>query len=127
MIDKKEKTLLIVEDDEDLMNFYRNFLKAEFTWKEVYFAINGSDAKHILKINEIDIVVSDFKVPDYNGLELLKKMHEKRVKIPKYIFITGFDSAEFRREAMSLGAVTILKKPLDGKVIKELRNKLKII
>ena len=126
MIDKRDKTILIIEDDHDLMEFYSTFLDQEFTWKNFYTATSGSDAKHILKTKEIDIVVSDFKVPDYDGLELLKKMHEKRVKIPKYIFITGFDSAKFRRDAMALGAVTILNKPLGDKAIEELTNRLKI-
>ena len=127
MIDKSDKTILIIEDDHDLMDFYSTFLEQEFAWKKSYTATNGSDAKHILKTKEIDIVVSDFKVPDFDGLELLKKMHEKRVKIPKYIFITGFDSAKFRRAAMSLGAVIILKKPINSVIINELRNRLKIV
>ena len=127
MIDKSNKSILIIEDDHDLMEFYSTFLEQEFTWKSFYTATNGSDAKHILKTKEVDIVVSDFNVPDYDGLELLRKMHEKRVKIPKYIFITGFDSTEFRRAAMSLGAVTILKKPINSIIITELRNRLKIV
>lgn len=126
MIDKSDKSILIIEDDDDLMEFYSAFLNQEFTWRNIYTATSGSDAKHLLKTKEIDIVVSDYKVPDYDGLELLKKMHKKRVKIPKYIFITGFDSAEFRREAMSLGAVNVLKKPIGNKVIEELRSRLKI-
>ena len=126
MIDKSNKSILIIEDDHDLMEFYSTFLEQEFTWKSFYTATNVSDAKHILKTKEVDIVVSDFNVPDYDGLELLRKMHEKRVKIPKYISITGFDSAKFRRDAMSLGSVTILNKPLGDKAIEELTNRLKI-
>lgn len=126
MIDKSNKSILIIEDDDDLMEFYCAFLKQEFAWKGLDTATSGSDAKHILKTKEIDIVVSDFKIPDYDGLELLKKMHDKKVKIPKYIFITGFDSAQFRKSAVSLGAVTILRKPIDKKVIGELKDRLKI-
>ena len=127
MIDKSDKSILVIEDDDDLMEFYCTFLKQEFTWKSFHTAASGSDAKHILKTKDIDIVVSDFKIPDYDGLELIRKMHDKKVKIPKYIFITGFDSAQFRKSAMSLGAVTILRKPIDKKIIGELKYRLKIL
>ena len=126
MIDKSEKSILIIEDEPDLMEFYLLFLENEFKWKNLYSALNGKDGKHILKTKEIDVVISDYQVPDYDGLELLRKMHEKRVRIPKYIFITGYDSAQFRKSVMSLGVATIIKKPLGDKALNELVYRLKI-
>ena len=103
VIDKSDKTILVIEDDTDLMEIYLTFLEDNFKWKQVYSATNGNDAKHLLKTKEIDVVVSDFKLPDYDGVELLKKMHHKNVPIPKYIFITGYDSAQFRKEVILKG------------------------
>ncbi|MFK7824286.1 MAG: response regulator transcription factor [Oligoflexales bacterium] len=126
MIDKSDKSLLIIEDEPDLMEFYLLFIESEFKWKNLYSATNGNEAKHILKTKEVDVVISDYKLPDYDGLELLKKMHDKNVKIPKYIFITGYDSAKFRKAVMLLGVATILKKPLGDKALDELKKRLKI-
>mgnify|MGYP003330623014 CR=1 FL=1 len=121
-MEKKDKNILIIEDDDELLEFYISFIEMHFQWNKIYSASSAEDAKHIIKVRELAVVISDYKLPDLNGIELLKKLHDKYIQIPKYIFVTGFNSPKFRKEAMSLGAVTILSKPVGQNLIDALRS-----
>ena len=73
------KNILLVEDDEYFRSVLTNVLKDNGF--QVEQAQNGQEAKHILDLRKIDIVISDIKMPIINGIELLKfiKNSEKKV------------------------------------------------
>jgi two-component system, NtrC family, response regulator PilR len=102
--------ILIVDDDQSV----RDVLAIVFR-KEGYRideAINAGDALKKLKNCEFDLIVSDIKMPDLSGIELLKKVKSIHPEMP-FVLITAFASANDAVEAMKLGAADYITKPFD--------------
>ncbi|SMD32796.1 two-component system, NtrC family, response regulator HydG [Reichenbachiella faecimaris] len=103
------KRILIVDDEPDICLL----LKKYFTKKgyEAYSQPNGEDAIKWLKANEVDLVICDFKLPDYTGLEILQKIKIIRTDI-QVIIITGYSDVRIAVDALKKGAYDYVTKPL---------------
>ena len=98
--------ILIVEDDVDLMNGY-----AEVFEHEGHSTIRcGSfdDARAAMRTNPFDVIVTDVRLGDRNGLGLLIDAEALRPGVQK-IVMSGFDDPVLRRDAAELGATYLLK------------------
>lgn len=107
----KNKTILIVEDDEAL----RESLIMEFEYHggHVLAAASGNEAIEIIKKGEkIDAILSDVRMPNGNGVDLLKQVKDLNVEVPVMMFMTGFTDLSVP-EAYHLGAEAILPKPFE--------------
>jgi len=104
--------ILIVDDDSSILEVLDARLTAAgFT---TYKSASGSEALDILKKQKIDVLVSDIKMPEMSGLELLQ---ETRISFPQLpvIFLTAYGTIPDAVEALKAGAVDYLTKPFDGK------------
>jgi CheY-like chemotaxis protein len=106
----KGKRILIVEDDADLLESL--MMDLEDLGVLVLGAQSGHEALQILSTETVDAVVSDIKMPNGNGIELLKRLKEINPKVPVLIFMTGFSDLTLS-EALDLGAETVIHKPFD--------------
>lgn len=104
--------ILVVDDEENMLQMLKTF----FTEKEYscLTAKNGVEALKILEKEQIDIVITDMKMPEMDGLDLLKNIKEKHKNISAVI-MTGFSEEYTTTEALNLGA--------DGYITKPFRNK----
>ena len=102
--------LLIVDDEMDIANY----LSHEFSalGVESSTAYSGNSAFELFCQKEFDIVITDIRMPDGDGLELLKKVKEKKPKT-EVILISGFSDVETASQARSIGALGFSPKPLD--------------
>ncbi len=110
--------ILIIDDEQSQVELLSGFLK-----KQGYSVISETSPKDAIKIireNHIDLVISDFKMPEITGEELLKKALTINPEL-KFIMITAFGSVETAVNVMKLGAVDFLEKPVD---LKELLKKI---
>jgi DNA-binding NtrC family response regulator len=82
--------ILIVDDDENNLLLTSLELRDEL-W-QVITASNGQEAMELFESEKPDVVIVDVKMPDIDGITLLKKMKERRPEIPVAIF-TGYDRA----------------------------------
>lgn len=114
-----EKILIV--DDEIMM---RNFLAETLRRKkfEVETAENGQKALALLKENHFDLVLTDLKLPDITGIDILKKTKELSSHTI-VVIITAFGSIENAVEAMRLGAFNYLVKPFSPDTIEAVIEK----
>jgi len=101
--------ILVVDDDLDI----NLLLKKYFTKKgfEVHTTENGKDAISWLKDHQVDLVLCDFKLPDYDGIEILQKIKIINPAI-QVIIITGYSDVRIAVEAVKKGAFEYVTKPL---------------
>lgn len=102
------KKVLVVDDDMEIRRSMIFDLKRRGCI--IFEAECGIDALAIAQKNSIDIIVSDVRMPNGDGVELLKKIREISPDIPIVFLATGFaDLSE--PEALRMGAFALLEKP----------------
>lgn len=109
-------SLLVVDDEYNLRNLLERFLKK--SGYIVFTAENGSMAMEMIERYHVDIVISDIRMPDMNGLELLKSIKQIDDSI-QFIMITAYATVETAVEAMKSGAADYIMKPFDLNEIME--------
>lgn len=102
--------LLVVDDEPDLRTLYELTLLRE--GYEIDSAGCVSEALERLRSGSYSAVITDMKLPDGNGLELLRWL-EQSGRTEKALVITAFGSAENAVEALKAGAYDYLTKPVD--------------
>jgi DNA-binding NtrC family response regulator len=113
----KTKPVLIVDDEENVRNTLSKTLRDLEI--ETDNAVNGKEALQKLKEKKFDMVFLDLNMPDMNGLDVLRKISEERPEI-HVIIITAHGTIESAVEAMKLGAIDFIQKPIAPKEIKDL-------
>jgi two-component system response regulator HydG len=98
--------ILVVDDDLDLMNGYADLL--EQAGHTTVRCGSFPDARAAMKTNPFDVIVTDVRLGDRNGLGLLLDAAELRPDVQKVV-MSGFDDPVLRRDAEELGAVFLLK------------------
>ena len=108
--------ILIVDDELNMRLVLTAMLKKE--GYEIASAADGSEALSILKSGPIDAVITDLKMPNVDGMELLDHMNDKHPAIP-VIIITAHGTVATAVEALKKGALDYITKPFD---LDELKN-----
>lgn len=111
-------TLLIVDDEIDIRRPIMDFLQDEFNFLE---AGSGAEALNILKKQHVDLILTDYNMPDLDGMELIKSLHEVSALVP-VIVLTGRGSQELRLATLAYDVFEYIEKPFQ---LKELRNSLR--
>ncbi len=101
-------TILVVDDELSMREFLKIFLEKE--GYSIQMAVDGKNALDIIKGEEIDLVISDIKMEEMGGLDLLSYVKEIRNNIP-FILITAFASPGDAVSAMKYGAFDYITKP----------------
>ena len=119
---KAETTILFVDDE---VSYQKAFIRAMRKEKQFHIvtASRGIEALRLLQTTPMDVVLTDIKMPEMDGLTLLKKIREQYPDI-FVIAITGYGSVEDAVRAMKLGAYDYLQKPFDIDLIKRLLAKI---
>lgn len=107
--------ILIIEDEENLLKAIEITLKKEDN--SVYLSKNKSEALEILKEKKIDLCFLDYKLPDSNGMEILKEIKELYPET-EVILMTAYGTIEMAVEAMKNGAIDFIQKPFSPEDLK---------
>jgi two-component system, NtrC family, response regulator PilR len=110
-------SILIVDDELSMRQFLTHLFQRD--GHSLSDAQNGRDAMAILREHPIDIVISDIKMPDMGGIELLRAARELRPDL-EFIMMTAFANVDAAREAFLLGAFDFIQKPFDNDLLKEI-------
>ena len=111
--------ILVVDDERGIRDLLVSELEAE--GYSVSSAANGVDALALLDKDEFNLVISDIKMPEMDGLELLVKI-KRRAPDLEVILATGFGTIETAVAAMKMGAYDYLQKPFN---LDEMHNLVK--
>jgi YesN/AraC family two-component response regulator len=109
---KDLKKVLIVDDEETLTWSMAKSLSKDKDKYEVIIANNGKEALTLLRNNKIDLVISDIRMPDINGLDLLVKI-KKDYPDTKVIIMTAYGSSDVQKEANRRGSLYYVEKPFE--------------
>jgi len=106
----RRNRILVVDDDAGLRRVMQ--IQLEEAGHEVLTASDGAQALAAVEDSVPSLVITDFKMPGLNGLELLKRLHSVQPDLT-VIIITAFGSIQTAVEAMRTGAYDYLTKPID--------------
>jgi two-component system response regulator YesN len=124
----------IIIDDEA---WIRDGLSKHIGWERLGIQLvqvfeDGVDAINYIREHPVDILLSDIRMPNMTGLELVAAIREqskvyKELSRIKVIFLSGFGDFKYAQEALRLGAVDYLLKPSDVEEIEEALAKAKAL
>ena len=113
--DERFLRVLHVDDDESFLEISKQILEIESKIK-VVTATNVYEASKNLKRDRYDVVVSDYDMPEKNGLQFLEEL-KKLDKSPPFILFTGKGREEVAVKALNLGAFRYLNKHGDPEAV----------
>lgn len=119
-------SVLLVDDEEEVIQVIIKKIDWEsMGFKIVGYAHNGVEALEMAEELQVDVVMTDIKMPYMDGLTLCKKLKELYQAI-KVIVFSGFDEFEYAKEAIKIEAEEYILKPVNSIELKELFERIKI-
>jgi DNA-binding NtrC family response regulator len=115
------KTILVVDDDFNLRQTLVIILRN--AGYDVEFAESAPKGMILLQSRAFDLMILDYKMPEIDGLQLLKTVRHLRPGLPVF-FLTGNGSPELEKQAMDNGVKGYLVKPVDPERILQLVRNL---
>ncbi len=116
-------TILVVEDEVKITRFIKKGLEMEHYTVDV--AYDGKEALEKAEINSYDLIILDIMLPEVDGIEVCKKLREKKVDTP-IIMLTARDTVEDRVKGLDAGADDYLIKPFAfGELVARIRALLR--
>lgn len=116
-----QKTILIAEDHPETRTSLESFLKAIF--KEVITAEDGVDCLEKVEYYKPDILITDIRMPELDGLESIKKIRQSDHTLP-IIIISAYNNVEYLLQASNLDIQGYLLKPLDIEDLNKILTKI---
>ncbi|RXJ78090.1 DNA-binding response regulator [Arcobacter sp. F155] len=114
----KNFTILYIEDEEGIRKNITEVLKDLF--KETYVAKNAKEGYKLYEQNKPDLIITDIKMPNETGIELIKRIRKVDSKV-RVIITSAHTDLEYMLEATELHLVKYIIKPLtEGKLIEAL-------
>ena len=105
--------LLLVDDEEYVIeSIKRNLDLTETGVSEVCTAFSVQQAKNIMGMVDIDIVISDIVMPGGTGFDFVEWVRKEELKV-QVIFLTSYAEFDYARRAIQLNSVDYLLKPID--------------
>ncbi len=113
---QKKQTIVIVDDEEMILTSLRSFLSLETDYNIESF-ISAQAALEYIKNNNIDLVVSDYLMPEMDGISFLAMVRKIRPEVPR-IILTGYADKENAIKAINqVGLFQYIEKPWNNEDI----------
>lgn len=103
-------TILVADDEPDIRELFQDLL--EPSGAQVRLASSGTEALQVIATNNLDLAILDVRMPDPDGLALLKQLRAQGNDLP-VIIVTAQESSTVTIEAMQHGAYDYIAKPFD--------------
>jgi len=106
----KDYNILVIDDEVAQRDVLTGYLKKK--GYKVFSASSGKEGIEIARTNPVDIILSDFKMPDLSGLDVLGQVKKINPEI-SFVIVTAYGTVENAVKAMRLGAFDYISKPVD--------------
>lgn len=107
------ETIVVVDDEEIVLTSINSFLGLETNYEVAAFT-SAKDALSFIDQNDIDLVISDYLMPEMDGISFLAKVRELRPEVPR-IILTGYADKENAIKAINeVGLFQYIEKPWDN-------------
>ena len=113
--------ILFVDDDRDILFIVKEYLSRQ--GYRVSVVNSGIKALELVKEKDFDIVITDFKMPELDGLQLLTAIKEYRHET-EVVILTGYGTVDSAVEAMKFGSYDYIQKPFKLDALKALIDKV---
>jgi CheY-like chemotaxis protein len=104
-----EASVMVVDDETALRDIFAKWLRQSGCQK-VLTANNGLEAMEAIAKTQVDVLITDVRMPVMDGVELVRKLTEMNRRLPCIIFVSGFGDVDLR-EMYDLGVEAFLTKP----------------
>jgi len=118
---KAQKRILVVDDEENTRLALTRLLARE--GYDVKTASNGSEALNQIRIQPVELIITDLNMPVMNGLSFLRELNREQPS-SNVIMITAYGEVESYLEALNLGAFEYLNKPVKLDELKKVMSKM---
>lgn len=112
----QKENILIVDDDINILELIQRHLHS--LGYHTYKAVSVKEAVAILRDTEIDLLITDLKMPEVDGFQLIQFVSEHYPNMPKLV-VTGYPSIQDALSAIKSGAVDYLVKPFTKEELKQ--------
>lgn len=112
-----------LDDDEKFLKMVSKLLEKKFPDLKVYATSDPVNALSLVESNSIECIVSDYEMPELNGLEFYGKVRNRDTEVP-FILYTGREDEKLASRAISSGITSYLDKKEDAGV-KKLAEKIR--
>jgi len=106
------RTVLVVDDEEAFLLSLVDGLRSFSDRFRVLTARNGNEALDVVRLIQVDLVVTDLRMPDMDGFELLRELGEVGAAVPTMV-MTAFSSPDVAARLGRFRPLRCLEKPLD--------------
>lgn len=105
--------ILVVDDKKLIRKGIKSFVEnSDLEVGQVFECSNGKAALKLLETERMDLVITDIRMPEMDGISLMQYSNEIGHK-PKFIVVSGYDDFKYAKECMNYGAKAYILKPLD--------------
>lgn len=105
--------ILIVDDEPLTLEYLERFLSGLFIKNsKILMAQNGRDALELMQNTQVDLVISDIRMPAVDGLELALRIRDRKQKT-RVILLTGYEDFNYAQQALKYGVCDYLLKPIN--------------
>jgi DNA-binding NtrC family response regulator len=121
----RTQVVLVVDDERDILDSLKELFEGSLKGVRVLTALSGPLALDLLRKEAVDLIVSDYRMPQMNGLDFLKRTREIAPGIPR-ILITAFPDLDLAIRAINEANIeNFFTKPFDpAKVVEIVRTVL---
>lgn len=102
--------IVIVDDEPKIRNGLNKLLNGRGNWRVIGVYEDGAEALKNLAVHQPDVIITDIKMPEINGLDMIARMRESGQKA-EIIILSGYSDFAFAQRAIELGVVRYLTKP----------------
>ena len=122
------KVLLVDDDDKSLKGIKMMLLRGDTEFKDITECNDGHQAELLLQKDRFDLVITDIKMPNMDGISFIRRSQLIEHK-PKFLIMSGYQNFGFAKEALKYGVKEYLLKPVGRheliESVKKIENELK--